>query len=315
MSDLVKINTVLSRSLPTDRAKHLVDSFLSGRSKNTIEAYRRDLAIFAKWLGASGAEQAAAELCKLTRGNANTVVLDYVNALSAKGLAAATINRRLAAIRSLINMAQMTGIVDWQIDIPARTVETYRDMRGPPLAIVQDMAESAYSRGDHKGIRDAAIIHLLFDIGLRRGEAASLDVEHVDIDELRIFVIGKGKTQRSPITIPRSTARALSKWLDVRPKFEEEQALFVSLASFMWGHRLTTTGIYNAIRMYGTLCGKHVRPHGLRHAAITKALNESKGDIRKVQSFSRHKDIRVVMRYDDAREDFAGEIAELVALR
>ena len=55
------------------------------------------------------------------------------------------------------------------------------------------------------------------------------------------------------------------------------------------------------------------RPHGLRHAAITEALNLTKGDVRRVQRFSRHKDVRVLNRYDDNREDLGGEVARLVS--
>ncbi len=56
-----------------------------------------------------------------------------------------------------------------------------------------------------------------------------------------------------------------------------------------------------------------VRPHGLRHLAITAALDLTQGDVRAVQKFSRHRDVRVLSVYDDTRADLGGEVARLVA--
>jgi len=67
------------------------------------------------------------------------------------------------------------------------------------------------------------------------------------------------------------------------------------------------------IRNLGHLLGTTVRPHGLRHAAITEALNQTNGNVRAVQRFSRHKDVRVVLAYDDNRSDVAAAIAASIA--
>ena len=63
----------------------------------------------------------------------------------------------------------------------------------------------------------------------------------------------------------------------------------------------------------GLKAGLTVRPHGLRHLAITSALDLTHGDVRAVQKFSRHKDMRVLNLYDDNRQDLAGDVARLVA--
>ena len=57
---------------------------------------------------------------------------------------------------------------------------------------------------------------------------------------------------------------------------------------------------------------RRVRPHGLRHEAITTALDKTQGNVRKVQRFSRHKDVRTLMRYDDNRRDEGGDVARLI---
>ena len=63
----------------------------------------------------------------------------------------------------------------------------------------------------------------------------------------------------------------------------------------------------------GESAGLKARPHGLRHAAVTAALDLTGGDIRAVQKFSRHRDVRVIERYDDSRQDLAGDVARRVA--
>ena len=79
------------------------------------------------------------------------------------------------------------------------------------------------------------------------------------------------------------------------------------------GGRLTGSAVYFIVRRLGTKAGLTVRPHGLRHLAITSALDLTKGDVRAVQKISRHKDVRVLNTYDDNRQDLAGDVARLVA--
>jgi integrase/recombinase XerC len=71
--------------------------------------------------------------------------------------------------------------------------------------------------------------------------------------------------------------------------------------------------VFRVVRDLGKKVDVETRPHGLRHEAITRALDRTNGDIRKVQRFSRHKDARTVLIYDDNRRDLGGEVAELVA--
>ena len=79
--------------------------------------------------------------------------------------------------------------------------------------------------------------------------------------------------------------------------------------------RLTDTAVFLIVRDLGRKAGlaKPVRPHGLRHEAITRALDKINGDVRTVQRFSRHADTRTVLLYDDRRKDVAGDVAKLVA--
>ena len=77
--------------------------------------------------------------------------------------------------------------------------------------------------------------------------------------------------------------------------------------------RLTAIGLYGMVRELGRKIGLKVWPHGLRHAAITEALDLTGGNVRAVQRFSRHRDVRILERYDDNRRDLASEVAKQVA--
>jgi integrase/recombinase XerC len=94
---------------------------------------------------------------------------------------------------------------------------------------------------------------------------------------------------------------------------QEPGPLFTNFDRARKGRRLTGTSIYRLVRGLGRRAGLTVRPHGLRHAAITEALDLTGGDVRAVQRFSRHRDLKVLMVYDDNRRDLGGQVARLVA--
>ena len=79
------------------------------------------------------------------------------------------------------------------------------------------------------------------------------------------------------------------------------------------GERLTGAGLYHLVQTLGRRAGLTVRPHGLRHAAIPEALEKTGGNVRAVQRFSRHRDLRTLTTYDDNCTDLAGEVAALMA--
>ena len=76
---------------------------------------------------------------------------------------------------------------------------------------------------------------------------------------------------------------------------------------------MTGSSVYRLVRDLGSAVGVKARPHGLRHAAITEALDVTRGDVRAVQRFSRHRDVGVLSAYDDSRQDLGGEVARKVA--
>ena len=290
----------------------LVELFLAGRSRRTLRAYSDDLADFQAFVGAPTTDAAAARLLDAGHGGANASALAYRAHLLERGLAPATVNRRLAALRSLVKLARTLGLVPWTLDVPAVKGEGYRDTRGPGVEGVRALLGALADRQDAKGLRDRVIVRLLYDLALRRAEVVRLGVEDVDLTAGTVAVLGKGRREKLLRTLPDATRAALAAYLEVRGTAPGPLLVNVDRARKIAGG-LTSTSVYRIVRTLGAGVGLTVRPHGLRHASITCALELTGGDVRRVQQFSRHADVRVLQRYDDNREDLAGEVAREVA--
>ena len=297
-----------------DKVRRLLDDFLSGLNPNTLRTYRQGLADFALFVGAADANHAAGILMAGGHGEANHLVLSYRANLVERDLAANTINSRLAALRSLVKLARTLDLIGWAIDVGNVKARSYRDTAGCGAAGYRRLLEYLDGSGDPKAVRDRAIVRLLFERALRRGEVASLDVAHVDLDAGTVSIQGKGHTDRESLTLPEPTQRALADWLAIRGT--EPGPLFTNVDRARKGTgRLTGAGIWAIVGALGDATGQRVRPHGLRHAAITKALDATGGDVRAVQRFSRHARVDTVLLYDDSRRDLGGDVAKLVAGR
>ena len=290
----------------------LVSSFLRGRNQRTIEAYRKDLEDFRAFLGAKSIDDASKILLSRGPGDANALALAYKTHLIERGLQAATVNRRLAALRSLVKLARTLGLTAYTLQVENMKSSPYRDTRGPGKDGYRAMLEVAKVAKEPKAVRDVAILHLLYDLGLRRGEVVSLDMVDLDLTAGTLSILGKGRTQRESLTIPSETKKVLTEWLRIRGN--DQGPLFTNFDPAGSGSRgLTGDGIYKIIRELGEKAGIKARPHGLRHSAITTALDLTKGNIRAVAKFSRHRNIQVLTLYDDNREDLGGGVAAMVA--
>jgi integrase/recombinase XerC len=304
--------TALAVTSPQDGAGRLVAAFLAGRNSRTMRAYSQDLDDFRSFVGAPDVATASAALLASGHGDANALGLAYKAHLTDRGLAAATINRRLAALRSLVKLARVLGMVAWTLEVQNAKAQPYRDTRGPGRPGFRAMLEKL-GDDDPKTRRDRAILRLLYERGLRRGEVVALDLGDVDLVSATIAVLGKGRTAKEALTIAPPTAAALAAWIEARGN--APGALFHPLdrAHRAGRTRLTGAGVYEVVRELGLAAGLRVRPHGLRHAGITEALERTRGDLRAVQRFSRHRDLRLLLVYDDNREDLGGQVARLVA--
>lgn len=313
-------------ALPEDKVLRVVKQFFSRRSPYTVEGYRQDMIRFAEYLqlverGATKEtrEQAlndvARHLFSLSAVDANYTVMQYVAYMEEQSVAPATINRRLAALRSFVKLGQVLGAISWSLGVRGVKAQKMRDVAGPTVEQVRAMMAAARAQTPApRACRDTAILALFFTLGLRGVEVRELMLEHLDLAQRRVLVRGKGRAERAPQTFPPYVTEALQAWL--RHRGVGPGPLFFSLSSHKsTGVGLTRKSVWTIIKTLGDKVGIRAWPHGLRHTAITETLEMLGGDVRKTRQFSRHERVQTVMDYDDARRDVAGDISGRLAQR
>jgi integrase/recombinase XerC len=304
--------------LPAVAPRALIDAVLAGRKATTLRSYAADYRDFARAIGVASPAAALDALVSASQGQAHALAIAYRASMTDRGLSSATIARRLAALRTAVAVARAIGRVDWHLSIEGPTVESLRDVRGPGDAgwrAMLELAKGDAATGGAKAARDLALIHLLRNMALRRNEAVTLDLSDYDRAAGTLAVLGKGRTSRVTLTIPGPTRKALDAWIATRGAAAGPLFIRLDRAKGATPERITGEAVRLIVRALGKRAGltRPVKPHGLRHAGITAALDATGGDVRKVQRFSRHRSMDLVMRYDDARRDDAGAIASMIA--
>jgi integrase/recombinase XerC len=317
MTALVPLGGVPAACRPLD-ADGLIERWKEGRSPRTLRAYANDLQTFATWMKAPSVGAAINALLSMDQGEANELVRSYRSGLIDQGVAPATINRRLSALRSLVALGKEFGYVTFDLATKNVRSEAYRDTRGPEpdtMVVLLEYAKAQPHRA--KAARDVAIFLLLgYGRALRRGEVVELDLAHFDPRGSRLSVLRKGKRERKWLSLDPLVTRRLQTWVTLRGK--EPGPLFLQLGKggrVLAGRRLSGDGIHKILQAMGAKLGGVIRPHGLRHAAITAALDETNGNVRAAREFSGHASVEVLMRYDDNRKDVGGEVASKVVRR
>jgi integrase/recombinase XerD len=266
-----------------------VEGFLAllaaSRSPRTVAAYRRDLAALASWLGRP---VASATLNELER---------YIAQLRSQGLAASTIARRGAAIRSFFRHAALLGRVQ---ENPAAALELPRRRRQLPRTLSPGEAErllDAAAGTAPRALRDRALAELLYGAGLRVSEAVGLERGGVDLERKLVRALGKGERERV-VPIGREAADALRRYLaHGRPHLDRRRRpeLFLNAQ----GGPLTRAGAFLILRRLAAKAGlepERVHPHLLRHSFATHLL-EGGADLRSVQEMLGHADLSTTELY------------------
>jgi integrase/recombinase XerC len=269
----------------------------------------RAIEAFAAFTGKDDVAEAVAAFLALDDGPAHAIADAWRTAKLARGLSPAAINRSMAALNSFAASARRHGFTTLRLEAKGERSQSYRDTRGPGIEGVQAMLARARRQDRRKAARDEAIIRLAFGLGLRRAEIAELDIGRVDLDGERLSIMGKGRAERELLTLPAEAKKSLERWLSFRNSADPDEALFISLSSGQPQRRISGAGVYHLISTLGERVGVKARPHGLRHTAVTEALNVFSGDYRKVRAFSRHSSLDIVRRYDDNRADHGGQVA------
>ena len=251
----------------------------------TVDAYRRDLTAFGGWLDRSPSTCSTEDLER------------YVSELRAEGLAATTIARRIAAIRSFFRHQVLVGLRE---DNPAADVALPRRARKLPRTLSPGEAErlvEAAAGTTPRDLRDRALVELLYGAGLRVSEAVGLEKGGVDLDERLVRSIGKGGKERI-VPLGRSAADALRRYLSRGRPFLDRRhrpELFLNAR----GGPLTRAGAFLILRRLAGKAGldpSRIHPHLLRHSFATHLL-EGGADLRSVQEMLGHADLATTELY------------------
>ena len=266
-----------------------VDSFLAlstaRLAPRTVDAYRRDLAAFTTWLGASPACATPEQLA------------GYVAQLRADGLATTTIARRVAALRSFYRHQMLLGS---RPDNPAAELDLPRRRRALPRTLSPGEAErliEAAAGTTPRSLRDRALVELLYGAGLRVSEAVGLERASVDLENRFVRCVGKGSKERV-VPIGREAAEALRRYLaHGRPYLDKRHRPELLLNAK--GGGLTRAGAFLVLRRLAGAAGlepERVHPHLLRHSFATHLL-EGGADLRSVQEMLGHADLATTELY------------------
>jgi integrase/recombinase XerD len=255
------------------------------RAPRTVEAYRSDLEKLSAQLGHSPSRATTGELEQ------------WVSAMRDAGLAATTIARRVAAVRTFFRHQQLLGSRSdnpaAELDLPKRTRKLPRTLSPSEAERLIDAAVGTTPRS----LRDAALAELLYGAGLRVSEAVGLEKSGVDLEERLVRCIGKGNKERV-VPVGRAAVEALRRYLSRgRPYLDTRHRpeLFLNAK----GGPLTRAGAFLILRKLADKAGLEpgrVHPHLLRHSFATHLL-EGGADLRSVQELLGHADLATTELY------------------
>lgn len=261
-----------------------------GLSANTRQAYERDLRLFCKTLGFKNSDA----LVNVSREQ----ITGYMTQLKEKGLAAATIARKLAAIKAFYRFMTAEGYMDAN---PAEVVEAGTKGIKLPRVLSEDEVVRLLNQPDittAEGFRDRTMLEVLYATGMRVSELINLTLDRVDLNMKYIIAFGKGSKERI-VPLGSVAAEFLQQYIEkVRPKLThaDRNTNIVFLA--FGGHELTRQRFWQIIRAYGRKANinKALTPHILRHSFATHLLDNG-ADLRSVQELLGHSDISTTQIY------------------
>ncbi len=278
----------------------VIRSFLSylrvekGVSMNTHDAYRRDVEKFQEF--------AAKKHLRLEQATRETIV-DFLRSLYQRKLESRSVARNLVTLRQFFRFALIEGIVT---EDPTETVESPRFRMGLPrfLSVEEvDRLLAAPDVGTVIGLRDKAMIEVMYSAGLRVSELCGLRLSDFHFDAGYVRCMGKGSKERL-VPIGRQAMDIVQRYLrDSRPKLLRENSpelLFLN----RHGGACSRHGFWKTVSDFGRKAGltKQLKPHMLRHSFATHLLDRG-ADLRAVQMMLGHTDIATTQIYTHVVEE------------
>ena len=265
------------------------------RSKKTIENYSHYLTRLSDYAGDIKLKDIDVELIRKWR-----LWLNRLGTNTSDELSKMTQNYHLIALRGFLRFCAKRGMDA----LPADKVELARTKRPQVTFLNPDELGRLAQQPDLStlsGMRDRAIIELLFSSGLRISELVSLDRDHINLGRKEFTVRGKGQKDR-PVFISDAAADWIKKYLNMRQ--DNSQPLFIRYSGSKKTdtsgnyNRLTARSIQRMVSKYAKLAGitKHVSPHTLRHSFATDLLMNG-ADLRSVQAMLGHSNIATTQIY------------------
>ena len=264
-------------------------SFLSaerGLSPHTLEGYRRDLEDLALYLDRVGRDLGSVDV---------EVLMGYLMNLAARGLSPATIRRRLSAIRGFYAFLVEMELLDSD---PTEGLDNPRTWKHLPQVLSLDEVERLLQAppGDNpRGLRDRAMLEVLYATGVRVSELVSLRLVDLDMERGVLKVLGKGKKERV-VPLGEEAIGWLRRYLEVRGELDKKGSAYLFLSNR--GGPMTRQRFWQIIKEYARRVGitKGISPHTLRHSFATHIL-ERGADLRSVQELLGHADLSTTQIY------------------
>ncbi len=260
-----------------------------GLSKNTLDSYRRDIRSFLEYLKKNNIQ----DVSKASRD----LIVDYLKDLKDEGKATSSVSRNLASLRSFYQYLMHEGVL---VDNPAQQVDPPRLEKKLPRVLSFEEVEHLLSQppdNEPVGLRDKAMLELLYASGIRVSELVLLDVNDFNPEVGFLRCRGKGMKERI-VPIGSVAIRNVQDYItgcrSILVKNDDERSLFVN----QHGRRLTRQGFWKILKKYAQKANLNgaVTPHTLRHSFATHLL-ENGADLRSVQEMLGHSDISTTQIY------------------
>lgn len=254
-----------------------------GLSQNTIDAYRRDLTGMCDFLQTEGLE----EFEQIKRNHINY----YLKQLHDEGYTAASITRKIAAIRGCFRWLLANEIITQD---PSLSIELPKlSKRLPKVVSVSDI-EAILS--NHLDETESVIMELLYGAGLRVSELVGLELNNIDLASKYVRTFGKGSKERI-IPIGEKAKKAIKNYFKIRDFLVKKYRLDTKRVLIKEnGKTVTRQDVYVFIKKQGELLKKHISPHTMRHSFATHML-ENGADLRVVQELLGHSDVSTTQLY------------------
>jgi integrase/recombinase XerD len=265
-----------------------------GLSDNTIQAYRRDMAKFAAFAGKRGLGMA-----EVRREH----VVDFLGSLYRRNLDSRSVARHLVTIRHFFRFSLTEGVID---DDPAANIESPKFRQSLPEFLSVDEVDRLLRQPDANdtvGIRDKAMIELMYSTGLRVSELCGLRVSDLQMDPGCLRCIGKGNKERL-VPVGHKALEAVQAYLREARKELSRGVTSPYLFLNQKGHKLNRIAFWKILGEYGRKAGlrKALTPHMLRHSFATHLLDRG-ADLRSVQMMLGHSDISTTQIYTHVVEE------------